>query len=161
MRQTPAVSRPAGMRVISGGGSGRRSPVEAVASAAVCVTRTPVADWPGLRGGRFGRWTDGATAMRGDCAAFASHWQEHNGKLASGFHPSQTGYRDWTRAFWPPFRQQPAHARASCTRRERHAACLFTATLSAATVWLPQANHARSGEAVSCPEGYAAPAKRS
>ena len=41
-------------------------------------TRTPVADLSGLRGGWFGRWTDGVVAMRGDCIAFASHWQLHN-----------------------------------------------------------------------------------
>src|SRR5258708_17896702 len=34
----------------------------------------------GLNAGRFGRWTDGVMAMRGDCAAFASHWQAHNAR---------------------------------------------------------------------------------
>ena len=82
MHRTPAVSRPAWMMALSGGsGSGRRSPVEIVANAASYVTRTPVADRSGLRAGRFGRWTDGVTAMRGDCATFASHWQAHNYRI--------------------------------------------------------------------------------
>jgi lysophospholipase L1-like esterase len=79
MRRATAVSRPAWMMALPGAnGGGRRSPVEIVATAASYVTRTPAADLSGLRAGRFGRWTDGVTAMRGDCAAFASHWHEHN-----------------------------------------------------------------------------------
>ncbi len=61
----------------------RRSPVEIVANMASYVTRTPVADLSGLRGGWFGRWTDGVVAMRGDCVAFASHWQLHNDRIAA------------------------------------------------------------------------------
>ena len=79
MHRTPEVSRPAWMKAFSGPGDGvRRSPVEIVANMASYVTRTPVADLSGLRGGWFGRWTDGVVAMRGDCVAFASHWQLHN-----------------------------------------------------------------------------------
>src|SRR5260221_13146558 len=68
------------MALAGGGGSERRSPVEIVATAATYVVRTPAADISGLYAGRFGRWTDGVMAMRGDCAAFASHWQAHNGR---------------------------------------------------------------------------------
>jgi lysophospholipase L1-like esterase len=79
MHRMPEVSRPAWMKAFPGRGDAvRRSPVEIVANMASYVTRTPVADLSGLRGGWFGRWTDGVVAMRGDCAAFASHWQLHN-----------------------------------------------------------------------------------
>jgi len=82
MHRTVAVSRPAWMMALSGGGgAGRRSPVEIVANAASYVTRTPAADLSGLRAGPFGRWTDGVAAMRSDCAAFASHWQAHNSRV--------------------------------------------------------------------------------
>jgi acyl-CoA thioesterase-1 len=82
MHRTPAVSRPAWMMALSGGsGSGRRSPVEIVANAASYVTRTHVAELSGLRAGPLGRWTDGVAAMRGDCVAFASHWQAHNDRV--------------------------------------------------------------------------------
>ena len=82
MHRTVAVSRPAWMTALSGGGgAGRRSPVEIVANAASYVTRTPAADLSGLRAGPFGRWTDGVAAMRSDCAAFASHWQAHNSRV--------------------------------------------------------------------------------
>jgi acyl-CoA thioesterase-1 len=79
MHRTPEVSRPAWLKALPGHGDGvRRSPVEIVANMASYVTRTPAADRSGLRGGWFGRWTDGVVAMRGDCVAFASHWQLHN-----------------------------------------------------------------------------------
>src|ERR1700730_14062240 len=82
MYRTPAVSRPAWMMALSGGnGSERRSPVEIVATAATYVIRTPAAHMSGLHTGRFGRWTDGVIAMRGDCAAFASHWHAHNYRI--------------------------------------------------------------------------------
>ncbi len=82
MRWTPAVTRPGWMLALSGGRSGvRRSPVELVANAASYVTRTQAAEVSGLRAGPLGRWTDGVTAMRDDCAAFASHWQEHNDRV--------------------------------------------------------------------------------
>ncbi len=68
------------MALSGGGGSERRSPVEIVATAATYVIRTPAAGISGLNAGRFGRWTDGVMAMRGDCAAFASHWQAHNAR---------------------------------------------------------------------------------
>ncbi len=79
MRRTPEVSRPAWVKAWPGNAGGvRRSPVEIVANMASYVTRTPVADLSGLRGGWLGRWTDGVVAMRGDCVTFASHWQLHN-----------------------------------------------------------------------------------
>jgi acyl-CoA thioesterase I len=82
MYRTPAVSRPGWMMALSGGsGSGRRSPVEIVATAATRVSRTPAADMSGLGAGRFGRWTDGVMALRGDCSAFASQWQAHNFRI--------------------------------------------------------------------------------
>ena len=82
MRRAPAVSRPAWAMALPGGsGSGRRSPVEIVANAASYLTRTPAADRSGLRAGPVGRWTDGVAAMRGDCVAFASHWQAHNYRI--------------------------------------------------------------------------------
>ena len=75
----PAVSRPGWMLALSGAGGGpRRSPVEVVATMGTLVTRTQAAEISGLRAGPFGRWADGVTAMRADCAAFASHWQAHN-----------------------------------------------------------------------------------
>ena len=82
MRGGAAMSRPAWMAALSGGdGGGRLSPVEIVATAASYVTRTPGADLSGLRAGPFGRWSDGVTAMREDCAAFASHWHAHNHRI--------------------------------------------------------------------------------
>ena len=82
MLRAPAVSRPAWVTALSGGGgSGRRSPVEVVATAASYLTRTQAADLSGLRAGPLGRWTDGVTAMRGDCVTFASHWQAHNYRI--------------------------------------------------------------------------------
>jgi hypothetical protein len=52
MHRTPEVSRPAWMKAFSPNGDGvRRSPVEIVANMASYVTRTPVADRSGLRGG--------------------------------------------------------------------------------------------------------------
>jgi lysophospholipase L1-like esterase len=81
MLRAPAVSRPAWVTALSGGGSGRRSPVEVVATAASYLTRTQAADLSGLRAGPLGRWTDGVTALRGDCVAFASHWQAHNYRI--------------------------------------------------------------------------------
>ena len=84
MYRTPEVSRPAWMKALSRKGDGmRRSPVEIVANVASYVTRTPIADRSGLRGGWFGRWTDGVVAMRGDCVAFASHWELHNDRVTA------------------------------------------------------------------------------
>jgi len=81
----PAVSRPAWMMALSGladrGGAPRRSPIEIVATMGSCVTRTQVAEVSGLRAGPFGRWADGVTAMREDCAAFARHWDAHNDRV--------------------------------------------------------------------------------
>jgi len=74
MHQTPAVSRPIWMRARPGGsGAPRRSPV----AGGDCGQRGLVRDphprgsRSGLRAGWFGRWTDGVTALRGDCVAFA------------------------------------------------------------------------------------------
>src|SRR5258705_1526920 len=79
MHRTLEVSRPAWLKAFTGTATGvSRSPVEIVANRASYVTRTPVADLSGVRAGWFGRWTDGVVAMRGDCVAFASHWQLHN-----------------------------------------------------------------------------------
>ena len=79
MQRTPVVSRPAWMLALSGAGGGqRRSPVEIIATMGTLMTRTQAAEVSGLRAGRFGRWADGVTAMRADCAAFAGHWQAHN-----------------------------------------------------------------------------------
>ena len=84
----PAVSRPAWMLALSGVGdwvgAPRRSPVEIIATMGSYVTRTPAAGVSGLRTGPFGRWADGVTAMREDCAAFARHWQAHNDRVLAG-----------------------------------------------------------------------------
>ena len=81
----PAVSRPAWMLALSGiadrAGAPRRSPVEIVATMGSYVTRTQAAELSGLRVGPFGRWADGVTAMREDCAAFARYWQRHNDRV--------------------------------------------------------------------------------
>src|SRR5690349_883043 len=81
----PAVSRPAWMLALSGfadrGGGPRRSPVEIAATMGTYLTRTQAAQVSGLRAGPFGRWADGVTAMREDCAAFARHWQAHNDEV--------------------------------------------------------------------------------
>ncbi len=77
MQRMPAVSRPSWSLSLSGP-EGRRSPVEIIANAGTYVTRTQAAGFSGLRGGSFGRWADGVTAMRADCVAFADHWQAHN-----------------------------------------------------------------------------------
>jgi lysophospholipase L1-like esterase len=63
------------------GGAPRRSPVEIVATMGSYLTRTQAAEVSGLRAGPFGRWADGVTAMREDCAAFARHWQAHNDRV--------------------------------------------------------------------------------
>src|ERR1700689_2341849 len=85
MRRVPAVWSPAWTLALSGSGhrSGapRRSPVEIVATMGSYVTRTQAAEVSGLRAGPFGRWADGVTAMRGDCAAFARHWRAHNDRV--------------------------------------------------------------------------------
>ena len=85
VQRMPAVSRPAWMLTLSGfadrGGAPRRSPVEIVATMGSYLTRTQAAEVSGLRAGPFGRWADGVTAMREDCAAFARHWQAHNDQV--------------------------------------------------------------------------------
>jgi lysophospholipase L1-like esterase len=88
MLPTSAVSRPAWARVLSGGNDGvRHSPVEIAANAASYFTRTPVAEWSGLRAGPLGRWTDGVTELRGDRVTFASHWEAHNRRSVTGTGP--------------------------------------------------------------------------
>src|ERR1700760_2862491 len=85
VQRMPAVSRPAWMLTLSGfadrGGGPRRSPVEIIATMGSYLTRTQAAEVSGLRAGPFGRWADGVTAMREDCAAFARHWQAHNDQV--------------------------------------------------------------------------------
>ena len=68
--------------------SGRRSPVEIVATMGTYLTRTHAAEVSGLRGGPFGRWADGVTAMRADCVAFAGHWQTHNDQVLQAGEPA-------------------------------------------------------------------------
>jgi acyl-CoA thioesterase I len=63
---------------LTGNTGARRSPAEIVATMGTYITRSPGAELSGLRAGWFGRWADGVTAMRADCAAFAGFWQEHN-----------------------------------------------------------------------------------
>jgi lysophospholipase L1-like esterase len=65
----------------------RRSPVEVVATMGTYVTRMPAAQRSGLRAGPLGRWADGVTAMREDCAAFAGYWQAHNERVLTGEGP--------------------------------------------------------------------------
>ena len=87
MQSMPEVPRPAWMLALSGPRrrirGPRRSPVEVVATMGSYVTRTPAAEVSGLRAGPFGRWAGGVTTMRGDCAAFARHWQAHNDQVLS------------------------------------------------------------------------------
>jgi len=63
------------------GGGPRRSPVEIVATMGSYLTRTQAAEVSGLRAGPLGRWADGVTAMREDCADFARHWRAHNDRV--------------------------------------------------------------------------------
>jgi acyl-CoA thioesterase I len=97
MQRMPAVSRLALRRELSlGDRGGRRSPIEIVATMGTFVTRSQAAELSGLRAGSFGRWADGVTAMREDCAAFASHWQAHNERVlgqyvAGGFGAPSAG----------------------------------------------------------------------
>lgn len=81
MLRTSAVSRPAWANALGGTGANRKSPVEVFATAASVLTRSPYAEVSGLRGCKFGRWTDGVTAMREDCIAFAAYWQAHNERV--------------------------------------------------------------------------------
>jgi acyl-CoA thioesterase I len=82
MLRMSAVSRPGWARAISSGsGVNRKSPVEVFATAASVVTRSPYAEVSGLRAGKFGRWTDGVSAMRADCVSFAEHWHAHNERV--------------------------------------------------------------------------------
>src|SRR5207247_10278321 len=85
VQRMPAGSRPAWMLTLSRfadrGGAPRRSPIEIVATMGSYLTRTQAAEVSGLRAGPFGRWADGVTAMREDCAAFARHWQAHNDRV--------------------------------------------------------------------------------
>jgi lysophospholipase L1-like esterase len=67
------------MNALTGtGGTTRKSPVEIVADAASVVTRSPYAEFTGIRTGKLGRWTDGVAALRADRATFASYWAAHN-----------------------------------------------------------------------------------
>jgi lysophospholipase L1-like esterase len=87
MQGLPAVSRPAWTLSLSGP-EGRRSPVEIVANVGTYVTR-------------INRTIREVAASRGlSVAEVSAHFgPPWNGKLASDcFHPSEDGYRDWTRA---------------------------------------------------------------
>jgi lysophospholipase L1-like esterase len=102
MQRMPAVSRPAWASTLSGlGVAGRRSPIEIVATMGTYMTRTQAAEWSGLRAGPFGRWADGVTAMRGDCVAFASHWQTHNERVLSRYPAGESGEASGAREFGP------------------------------------------------------------
>jgi lysophospholipase L1-like esterase len=68
-------------------GAPRRSPVEIIATMGSYVTRTPAAEVSGLRTGPFGRWADGVTAMREDCAAFAGYWRANNDRALAADGP--------------------------------------------------------------------------
>jgi acyl-CoA thioesterase I len=81
MQRETAVSRPAWASAIGGTGTNRKSPVEIFATAASVFTRSTYAEISGLRTGKFGRWTDGVTAMREDCVAFAAYWRAHNDRV--------------------------------------------------------------------------------
>src|ERR1700716_2144355 len=84
MQRMPAVSRPGWMLALSSladRGGRRRSPVEIIATMGSYVTRTQAAEVSGLRAGPFGRWADGVSAMREDCAAFAGYWQPHTDRV--------------------------------------------------------------------------------
>ena len=81
MQRTTAVSRPAWATAISGTGVNRKSPIEVFATAASVLTRSPYAEASGLSAGKFGRWTDGVTAMREDCISFGSYWRAHNDRI--------------------------------------------------------------------------------
>jgi acyl-CoA thioesterase I len=85
MQPTSAVSRPAwvnAMNALTGtGGTTRKSPVEIVADAASVVTRSPYAEFTGIRAGKLGRWTDGVAALRADRRTFASYWAAHNDQV--------------------------------------------------------------------------------
>src|SRR5580692_2985992 len=85
MQPTSAVSRPAwvnAMNALTGNaGITRKSPVEIDADAASVVTRSPYAEFTGIRAGKLGRWTDGVAAMRSDRRTFASYWAAHNDQV--------------------------------------------------------------------------------
>ena len=85
VQRMPAVSRPGWMLALSGfadrDGGPRRSPVEIIATMGSYLTRTQAAEVSGLHAGPFGRWANGVTAMREDCAAFARHWRVHNDQV--------------------------------------------------------------------------------
>jgi acyl-CoA thioesterase I len=85
MQPTSAVSRPAwvnAMNALTGtGGTTRKSPVEIVADAASVVTRSPYAEFTGIRAGKLGRWTDGVATLRADRRTYASYWAAHNDRV--------------------------------------------------------------------------------
>jgi lysophospholipase L1-like esterase len=63
------------------GGEERKSPVEILATASSVLTHHRYAEYSGLRTTRFGRWTDGVTALRADCVTFAGYWSEYNERV--------------------------------------------------------------------------------
>ena len=123
VQRMPAVSRPAWMLTLSGfadrGGGPRRSPVEIVATMGSYLTRTQAAEVSGLRAGPFGRWADGVTAMREDCAAFARHWQAHRDSAPTA-RTAATSARSWPNSAARPacpggFSTCPSPARSPAT----------------------------------------------
>jgi acyl-CoA thioesterase I len=85
MQRTSAVSRPAWVTALNAltgtGGTNRKSPVEVFATAASVVTRSQYAAATGIRGGKFGRWTDGVETLRQDRVTFAAYWDAHNQRV--------------------------------------------------------------------------------
>jgi len=91
------------------GGGPRRSPVEIIATMGSYLTRTQAAEASGLRAGPFGRWADGVTAMREDCAAFARHWRAHNDQVLASM-GSRGGSGPPPPAAWPAGSSPPGSA---------------------------------------------------
>jgi acyl-CoA thioesterase I len=113
MQRMPAVSRPAWALALTGAGrrSGapRRSPVEIIATMGTYLTRTQAAEVSGLRAGPFGRWADGVTAMREDCAVFARHWQAHNDRVLAEIGSGRWCLPNGGPGGWvPPEEKEPA-----------------------------------------------------
>jgi lysophospholipase L1-like esterase len=70
------------MNALTGsGGTARKSPVEIVADAASVVTRSPYAEFTGIRTGKLGRWTDGVATLRADRRTYAAYWAAHNERV--------------------------------------------------------------------------------
>lgn len=55
--------------------------MEILATASSVLTHHRYAELSGLRTTRFGRWTDGVTALRADCVTFAGYWRDYNERV--------------------------------------------------------------------------------